>query len=249
VRNAGFGARSEQGPQSQIASALRIYRGRIRRQRRKQYLAYAALALGALWVAAALLTYLDLAPAGVGPLLLGLSVLVPAGALALEALRRPSLPQTAELVDRALDDKQRMVTALELTGHPQTRPLAQAQLASTAALLGRADPRAVYPARTPWAYFVLGAGLLLIALSLFVFKGVGDVFALQPGSLPDDQQAAAALASPTQTGRRAAGSSSRGASPVTTRTKTPPTPSARPKSRGRRRRRWRGSVAPSTSRA
>ncbi|HYP18529.1 MAG TPA: hypothetical protein VEY08_00535, partial [Chloroflexia bacterium] len=159
--------------------------------------------MGALWVVAALLSYLDLAPVALTSALLGISLLFPVAAFALEALRRPSLPQPAALLDSALDNKQRIVTSIELLSTQHSALSTQhsivgAQLASTADILARNDPRSVYPARTPWAHFALGAGLLLLAVSLFVFKGIDDAFgAMQPGSTPGNEQSAAAISSPT----------------------------------------------------
>jgi hypothetical protein len=201
VGNMEFGARTSDV--SAITPRLELYRRRIRQDRRRRYLAMSALGMGALWVVAALLSYFDLAPAPLTSALLGISLLFPLAAFALEALRRPSLPQTAAILDTALDNKQRIVTSVELLSTQHSALSTQnsiegAQLASTADLLARNDPRSLYPARTPWAHFALGAGLLLLALSLFVFKGIDDAFgAMQPGSTPGNEQPAAAVSSPT----------------------------------------------------
>ncbi|HEX9987566.1 MAG TPA: hypothetical protein VGE45_03705 [Chloroflexia bacterium] len=203
ISNAEFEAWTGDVPA--ITTQLEVYRRRIRQTRRRRYLAMSALGMGALWVVAALLSYLDLAPAPLTSALLGISLLFPLAAFALETLLRPSLPQTAALLDSALDNKQRIVTSVELLS-TQTQNsklktqnfIEVAQLASTANLLARNDPRTLYPARTPWAHFALGAGLLLLALSLFVFKGIDDAFGtMQPGGTPGNDQSAAAISSPT----------------------------------------------------
>ncbi|HYP39277.1 MAG TPA: hypothetical protein VEX13_02870, partial [Chloroflexia bacterium] len=201
IGNAEFSAWTPNA--SEIAPRLELYRRRIRQTRRRRYLAMSALGMGTLWVVAALLSYLDLAPAALTSALLGISLLFPVAALALEALRRPSLPQTAAILDSALDNKQRIVTSIELLSTQHSAPstqnsIAGAQLASTADILARNDPRTLYPARTPWGHFALGAGLLLLALSLFVFKGIDGAFgAMQLGSTPGNEQSAAAISSPT----------------------------------------------------
>src|SRR5205814_2929873 len=90
---------------------------------------------------------------------------------------------------------------LELLGDAKPSNLAAAQLATTARMLERLDPRAPLPSRHAaegWPIWSLGAGLVFIALALLMLKGVMQPFSpLQAGSLPPEVDASAALASPT----------------------------------------------------
>ena len=107
----------------------------------------------------------------------------------------------ARQLDRLLDDQQRTLTALELLGDAKPSHLAAAQLATTARMLERLDPRAPLPSRHAaegWPIWSLGAGLVFVALALLMLKGVMQPFSpLQAGTLPPELDTNAALASPT----------------------------------------------------
>src|SRR4051794_8933719 len=183
-------------PEPQIVQAqLRAHGRRIRRERRLRFLGLAVLGAGAAWLLAALLYYLDLAPAGLFLVCGALTVLLPMLALAVEIVRRPSRIEVARRLDAVLDNRQRVVTAVELLAAGPRSALTEAQLASTAYLLGQVDPRRVAPNRSG-PLFAVGAGLLGLAFALFVLKGVPLSFApVQPGRLPADAQQAGALVS------------------------------------------------------
>jgi hypothetical protein len=188
---------STPAPQS-VATYLTNYRARIRQDRRRRYLAGAALALGVGWVLLAALVYLDLAPAAWILAGLALTVLLPLAALGVEAYRRPSLVETARLLDGRLDNQQRWLTAAELMTAPQPPPMIEAQLTTTARSLAQADPQQVVPVRTPWPAWALSGGLLLLALGVFVLKGAPDSFApLRAGNLPPTVAAGGAVPTPT----------------------------------------------------
>ncbi len=180
---------------------LEFYRLRVRRERRLRYLALAGIGVGALWLATALLTYADAASPWMGLICLGATALLPGMALALERWQRPTITRTAEMLDKRLDNRQRLVTSVELLSGSEEQPLAEmahAQLSSSTELLSSIDAEELYPTRTPWPAFSLGGGLLLVALGLFLLKGALDGFIpLQVGSLPPDQKDLAALVSPT----------------------------------------------------
>src|ERR671936_503164 len=98
---------------------VQAYRQRIRRERRLLYLSLAFMAVALAWALAALLFYLDRAPQGWVAACLVLTGLLPAAALAIEHVRRPSLAAAARALDRLMDDQQRTLTALELLGDAQ----------------------------------------------------------------------------------------------------------------------------------
>lgn len=196
------------GPAQLIAPILATYRRRIRRERRRWYVSSALVAVGTLWLLAALLHYSDLSPSFLLPLCLVLSILLIIAAFTCEALRQPSIADTARALDRRLDNQQRLVTSIELmenTGpkdisairNPQSA-VCKVQLSTTAQLLARANPKSVYPVRTPWPSLLVSGGLLMLAMGIFALKGLpGDFTPLKPLGLPDSQQAASILASPT----------------------------------------------------
>lgn len=188
----------------QMAAALRAYNARMRRSRLVRAASLAALAVGIIWAVSATLFYLGAAPqatAGVGVVV---TVILTTGALLAWLFYKPSMYETARMLDSRLDDRQRMLTAVELleqTGYDQAHrlaPLSEAQLASSTQMLAASDPKALYPVRTPWTVLGLSTGLLLLALSLFMLRGVQSGFTpLQAGDLPPVQNGASALASPT----------------------------------------------------
>jgi hypothetical protein len=181
-----------------VVSMLGGYRARIRRTLRRRYLAMSALGVGIAWLIAAGVHYFDLPVPGTLPLAIAITFLLPITALIVEAICRPSISETAALLDRRLDNSQRLITSIELMskGEGLPSPLTDAQIATSAEMLGRVQPKAVYPARTPWNMVVVGGGLLLLALSLFILKG-GGFTPFSVGTLPPDQPVVASLAAPT----------------------------------------------------
>ncbi|MBF6612136.1 MAG: hypothetical protein IVW55_03320 [Chloroflexi bacterium] len=189
----------------QMAAALWAYNARMRRSRLVRAASLAALAIGIIWAVFATLFYLGAAPqatAGVGVVV---TVILTTGALLAWLFYKPSMYETARMLDSRLDDRQRMLTAVELleqTCYDQAHrlaPLSEAQLASSTQMLAASDPKALYPVRTPWTVLGLSTGLLLLALSLFMLRGVQNGFTpLQAGDLPPVQNGASALlVSPT----------------------------------------------------
>ena len=184
------------GASPPVLRLLVAYRQRIRRQRRRLYLCVAAVGVGLTWLTVSVAYYLDALPANVvvAALLLCL-VLLPA-ALALEALRRPSLESTARTLDRLLDDRQRLLTAVELLPKAEHSPLERAQLATTALLASRRQ-EALVPARAVWPEAALAGGLLAVAVGILLLKAVaGNFTPYEAGPLPGEQQVAA-VPSPT----------------------------------------------------
>ena len=172
----------------QIVSMLGGYRARVRGTRRRRYLAISALAVGAVWLLAGLIYYFDLAVPASIPFAIALTVLLPVAALVFEAARKPSLSDTATLIDRRLDDKQRLVTSVELMskGDGAPSPLDEAQIRTSAEVLSHVSPKSVYPSRTPWSLPATGLALLLLALGLFTLKG-GGFTPFGVGTLPNDE--------------------------------------------------------------
>ena len=193
------GAAAASSPaQLYISPQLAAYRNQIRRQRRRRYLGIAAVAISAMWLAMALLTYFNLAPGGTIGVGLAVSALVIVAALLYEASRKPGMGETARTLDALLDDRQRMVTAVELIGaEAGASPVAQAQLETTAEMLRGADPRTMYPARVPWPQLAIAGGLLFLALGVFIMKGASDDYNLVTGGLPPSRDAAGVVATPT----------------------------------------------------
>jgi hypothetical protein len=179
----------------QIVSMLGGYRRRVRGTRRRRYLAMSTLGIGATWLMAALAYYFDLQVPGALPIAIALTLLLPVAAFAIEAARTPSLSDTAALIDRRLDDNQRLLTSVELMskGEGLTSPLTESQIKTSAMILTRAEPKSVYPSRTPWNLATAGLGLLLLALGLFTLKG-GGFSPLGVGILPHDEPVEAFLA-------------------------------------------------------
>ena len=181
-----------------IFTQLDVYRRRIRRERRLRYLAFAFVGVCAAWTLFALLLYIDRLPGALLPLCVLLTVALPLASLAYEAAHRPSDAETARLLDGLLDNQQRLVTSVELLSGEKASHLSQAQLASTANILNRIDPKALYPLRVPVPAVSLSLALLLFAMAMLLLKGAGSSFvAIQPGQLPPDQSAEGALISPT----------------------------------------------------
>jgi hypothetical protein len=173
------------------------YRTLIRQDRRRRYLGWAALAVSIVWLAISALNFFNLASPSMILAGVGLTLLIPGIALLFEASRTPTLAQTAVSLDRLLDNRQRMITSVELLASGADRPITEAQLASSASILERVNPRKLYPARLPVPQLVIAGGLLLLALGLFIQKGLSDDKALLVGNLPSGPSTAQAVPSST----------------------------------------------------
>lgn|GEM_PF-3196003 len=198
----------ETNPAQSIPPILAGYRQRIARERRRRYLSTALLVVGGIWVIASLLYYSDVAPSFLLPLSLALTILLPTAAIAYAILRQPSINDTAQALDARLDNQQRLVTSIELLddeqskiqtpgGHPKSK-ISGVQLSTTSDMLARANPKAVYPVRTPWPALLASMGLLMLAMGIFALKGLpGDFAPLQPLGVPGSEQIGSVLTSPT----------------------------------------------------
>jgi len=171
----------------------------VRRDLRARYLGISAALVGAVWCLAALASYLDIAlPAGTWIVCLALTIAIPVIAFALATLRSPSIRRAAVMLDERLDNKQRLVTAMELVDAGPLPPVSQAQVATSARMLASADPDIVYPMRSSVAHYSLGAGLLSVALGLFFLKAVGGNFTpVTAGNQPVGSSTSVAMTSPT----------------------------------------------------
>lgn len=186
------------GDARQLASTLRAYRNRLGRDRRRAFVGGAGISLGVMWIAVSMLYVLDMASPFVFALAISLSLTLPFLALLAEIVTRPSLRSTARILDSRLDDRQRLVTALELESKPDLGPLDTAQVLTSARLLARVDPKVVSPIRSMRPSLALTAGLLCLSLAVFVLKGTGGVYVpYQAGALPQTPEELAQLATPT----------------------------------------------------
>jgi hypothetical protein len=208
---------------AKLAPRLAEYRMLLRKDRRRRYLGLAAVGIGLLWLALAALVYFDAGfPLGL-PIGAGLTLLLPALALLYEGIRQPTAFDTARTLDALLDNRQRVLTSVELLdevrkgkdeGNYELRitnygeegqseiqdlksEMERAQLSSTARLLGGVEPRALYPARVPTPQLAIAGGLLVVALGVWLLKGANDDFALATGGLPPGIDAAGVVATPT----------------------------------------------------
>lgn len=181
-----------------LVSTLQAYRNRLRRDRRRAFIGVAAIGLGVMWVVVAMLYALNMTPGYVFAFCIGLTVTVPFLALLAEVITRPSLRATAGILDSRLDDRQRLVTALELAGRPVPGPLDETQVATTARLLSAVDPKVITPIRSMRPSLALTAGLLCLSLAVFVLKGTGgEYLPYRAGILPQTPEELALLATPT----------------------------------------------------
>jgi hypothetical protein len=179
-----------------FAPELVRYRARLRRQRRVRYLGWAALAVSVVWLALALLNLFNFASPNLILAGIGLTLAIPGAALLYEAARPADMAATASSLDGLLDNRQRMITSVELLAAGSDKPITEAQLASSATILQSTDPRTIYPARVPTTQALVAGGLLLLALGLFLLKEIHDS-APQAGGLPPSQSMVQAV--PTST--------------------------------------------------
>ncbi|MGA7730601.1 MAG: hypothetical protein WCD37_04950, partial [Chloroflexia bacterium] len=200
---------------AKLAPRLAEYRILLRKDRRRRYLGLSAVGIGLFWFGLAALVYFDAGFPLALPIGAGLTLLLPALALLYEGIRQPTAFDTARTLDALLDNRQRVLTSVELLdegqaidggrrtvdggpieGDPQSA-MEQAQLSSTARLLGGVEPRALYPARVPTPQLAIAGGLLVVALGVWLLKGANDDFALATGGLPPGIDAAGVVATPT----------------------------------------------------
>jgi len=104
-----------------------------------------------------------------------------AGAAA-RGLRRISLTQCARLADRALDDQDRVLSAIWLSG--SSSPLAAAAVADALARTARIEPRTVAPARAPAGLRALGIAAVVLAAIALVPSGTRAARLTVPGPRP-----------------------------------------------------------------
>jgi hypothetical protein len=181
-----------------LASTLRAYRNRLGRDRRRAFLGVAGIGIGVMWLVVSMLYVVNMAAPFVLALASALTLTVPFLALLAEVITRPSLRATARILDSRLDDRQRLVTALELGSKRELGPIDAAQVATSARILRNADPRAISPIRSMRPSLALTAGLLCLALAVFVLKGTGGTYVpYQAGILPQTPEELAQLATPT----------------------------------------------------
>lgn len=181
-----------------LASTLRAYRNRLRRDRRRAFISVAAISIGVMWLAVALLYVANMTPPFVFALSIALTATLPFLALLAEVITRPSLRTTARILDTRLDNQQRLVTALGLGSNQEVGPLDETQVGTTARLLASVDPKVISPIRSMRPSLALAAGMLCLALALFVLKGTGGQYVpYQAGTLPQTPEELALLATPT----------------------------------------------------
>ena len=203
---------------TKLGTRLAEYRILLRIDRRRRYLGLAAVGIGTLWLGLAALFFFNAGFPLALPLGLALSALMPALALLYEGIRQPTAVDTARTLDALLDNRQRVLTSVELLyGRRQTADggreaedahvsrityherseLERAQLTSTARLLAVIEPRVLYPARVPVAQLAIAGGLLVLALGLWLLKTASDDFAMSAGGLPPGMDASGLVATPT----------------------------------------------------
>ncbi|MDQ5825824.1 MAG: hypothetical protein M3441_16650 [Chloroflexota bacterium] len=181
-----------------LASTLRAYRNRLGRDRGRAFVGAAGVGIGVMWIAMSLLYAVDMVAPVLLALAVGLTLTLPFLALLAEIITRPSLRSTARILDSRLDDRQRLVTALELAGKPELGLLDATQVTTSARFLSRVDPKAVTPIRSMRPSLALTAGLLCLSLAVFVLKGTGGQYVpYQAGVLPQTPEELAQLATPT----------------------------------------------------
>lgn len=185
------------GDTQRLTSLLKVYQLRIGRSRRGAFLGAAAILVGAAWIGAALSLLASLDERYVLGVALGATLALPALALLLEAITRPSLAETARILDARMDNQQRLVTALELGERSEPGPLDVTQVGTTAQYLAAADPRLVYPVRLNKSLLAIAVGFLCFALAIIVLKDAGSLVPFRAQALPETAQALASLPTPT----------------------------------------------------
>lgn len=221
------GSQYPAGDTGMLTSALAAYRQRIGRDRRGSFVGVAAVGVGIAWVAAAFGLLFRLEAAYMLGAALALTVALPVLAVALERATRPSVAQTARILDTRMDNQQRLVTALELGSSREPGPLDVAQVETTARYLAAFDPAMLYPVRANRPLLAVATGLLCFALAIVVLKDAGSFVPFQARPLPDITQALAAL--PSATAVNGLPGSDLTATPTSYAQAAQPSPSAGPK--------------------
>ena len=163
---------------------IRTYQRRIGWAQASRLLTGAGLGIGAGWTVAALVG----TGTGAWPVVLLAGAAWSAGllvaALLLAWRRWPTPAHTAAWLDAHLDNRQRVITALEVLHTPQPPALAQLHVQTTERLLAAHDPHRLVPAPTPGPALLMAAGLLGLALAVALL-GASPAFApLRAGALP-----------------------------------------------------------------
>ena len=163
-----------------------------------QYVSLALLGVALLWFATSLAGYYNLSLPWLLPVAVGATLLLPLLALLFEAIRRPSMQKVASIVDGRLDNRQRLLTSVELSSRQQADALDGVQMDSTTRYLERLPAKIVYPVRAPVALWMWSAGLLTLALGLAVLRGAGGGFSpIAVGALPPDRPVESVFATST----------------------------------------------------
>ncbi|MDQ2805867.1 MAG: hypothetical protein M3Z04_02920, partial [Chloroflexota bacterium] len=171
--------------QTALQQQLTVYRRRMGRARGSQTVTWAAVAGALGWLALAAADYAAVTLPQ--PLLLGggWTALVVAVAALRYRRARPSSAQLAALLDGRLDNRQRVVTAVERLQEAAPSAMVQAQRTSTVARLAVLNPAAVVPIHIPWARIWLSAAVLALAVGLVAARAAQSGFTpLQAGALP-----------------------------------------------------------------
>ena len=182
-------------------------------RRRRRYLGAAALLAALVWFALALLYYFNKEVPNALLWGFGATFALPILALLVVQLRKPTEAETARMLDGLLDDRQRVMTSVELlngstpsngrtaaTTPPFSdpdSPIVGAQLASTARMLDSVEPRVLYPTKMPVGPMLIAGALVVLALGLWLLRGVGDDPALAAGGLPPSTDTTQAVATST----------------------------------------------------
>ncbi len=181
-------------------------------RRRRIYLGAAAILAALVWLVLALLYYFNKEVPNA--LLWGLaaSIALPIIALLTVQLRKPTEAETARMLDSLLDDRQRVITSVELLNGltpsnakdsatppfaDSDSPIVGAQLASTARMLDSVEPRVLYPTKMPVGPMLIASALVVLALGVWLLRGAGDDPALAAGGLPPSTDTTQAVATAT----------------------------------------------------
>lgn len=187
------------GDASLLNSTIAAYRQRIGRDRRAGFVGVAAILVAVAWVLTAFCLLLNVA-AYMPAVAAALTIALPLLAVLLELAIRPSLAQTARILDARMDNQQRLVTALELGKRGDSGPLDSTQVRTSARYLAAFDPRALYPVRTARPMLTVAVGLLCFAIAIIVLKDAGSFVPFQVQALPATTQDVAAVPSATAAG-------------------------------------------------
>lgn len=178
-------------------------------RRRRLYLGAAAMLAALVWLVLALLYYFNKEVPNALWWGLAATVVLPGVALLIVQLRKPTEAETARMLDGLLDDRQRVITSVELlNGSTPTdgetssfaapdSPIVGAQLATTARMLDSVEPRVLYPTKMPVGPMLIASALVVLALGVWLLRGAGDDPALAAGGLPPSTDTTQAVATAT----------------------------------------------------